>query len=83
MLDLPGSRWLQHNCINGKCTQQYDLWKDFKYHKQAASFWKDLAKALKNHPAIVGYNILNEPCPERANKPFFRDWYTMDYQKMV
>lgn len=81
MLSLPGSRWLQHNCVEGKSVQQYDLWRDFKYHRQAASFWRDLAKALKNHPAIAGYNILNEPCPERANKPFFRDWYTLDYPK--
>lgn len=81
MLSLPGSRWLQHNRVNGKCAQQYDLWRDFKYHQQAASFWRDLAKALRNHPAIVGYNLINEPCPERANQRPFRDWYTMDYRK--
>ena len=81
MLSLPGSRWKQHNHVNGKYIQQYDIWKDFRYHKQAADFWKDIAKALKNHPAIAGYNIINEPCPERANIPMFRDWYTMDYQK--
>ena len=81
MLSLPGSRWLQHNYVNGKYTQQYDLWRNFQYHNQAASFWRELAKALKNHPAIVGYNIINEPCPERAYSTNFRDWYTMDYNK--
>ena len=81
MLSLPGSRWLQHNNVNGKNTQQYDLWRDFKYHKQAAEFWRDLAAALKDHPAVAGYNILNEPCPERATSIKLRDWYTMDYEK--
>lgn len=81
MLSLPGSRWAQHNIVEGKRTQQFDLWRDFKFHKQAASFWRDLAATLKNHPAIVGYNILNEPCPERATSARLRDWYTMDYQK--
>lgn len=81
MLSLPGSRWLQHNRVNGKCVQQFDLWKDFKYHRQSASFWRDLAAALKDHPAVAGYNILNEPCPERATAVRLRDWYTMDYGK--
>lgn len=81
MLSLPGSRWAQHNIVNGQRRQQQDLWKDFKYHHQAATFWRDLAKALRNHPAVVGYNILNEPCPERASQPALRDWYTGDYHK--
>jgi endoglucanase len=81
MLSLPGSRWLQHNCVEGACRQQYDLWNNFKYHEQTASFWRDLARALRSHPAVVGYNIINEPCPERATTPAFRDWYTMSYQK--
>jgi endoglucanase len=35
------------------------------HYAQAAVFWQDLAIALKDHPAIVGYNLLNEPHPER------------------
>ncbi len=79
LLSLPGSRWSQHNIINGKRVQQLDLWKDFKYHKQAADVWQNLAKRLNNHPAVVGYNILNEPVPELVH-PKLRDWYTGDYK---
>ncbi len=61
MLSLPGSRWKQNN--NGK--KDLRIWKDEKYQEQAALFWQDLATALKDHPAIVGYNLLNEPFPER------------------
>ena len=61
VLSLPGSRWKQNN--NYK--DDLRLWNDHKYQKQAAKFWKDLASELQNHPAIIGYNILNEPHPER------------------
>lgn len=87
MISLPGSRWKQHNCENRpcdcskvKCIQERKLWEDFKYHEMSAQFWYEIAEKLKNHPAVVGYNILNEPSPERA-KPIFRDWYTGDYER--
>jgi len=61
MLSLPGSRWKQNN------HDQDDLriWREKKYQRQAALFWQDLAAELKDHSAIVGYNLLNEPHPER------------------
>jgi aryl-phospho-beta-D-glucosidase BglC (GH1 family) len=61
MLSLPGSRWNQLN--NGK--DDLRIWVDAKFQQQAARFWRDLATALRNYPIIVGYNILNEPHPER------------------
>ena len=68
-LSLPGSRWRQHN--NGK--QERELWKDFKYHQQVKDFWQTLARRFKDHPAVVGYNILNEPSPEKV-KPVLENW---------
>jgi endoglucanase len=76
MLSLPGNRWSQHNA--GK--QERKIWTDFKYHDQSAKFWKDLASQLKDHPAVVAYNIKNEPCPERSGSRF-KDWYSGDYEK--
>lgn len=61
MLSLPGSRWKQNNHDR----DDLRLWKSQNFQKQAARFWQDLAKELKDHPAIVGYNILNEPHLER------------------
>jgi len=43
------------------------LWKESKFQDQAIQFWKDLAQRLKGHPAIVGFNIVNEPHPELAH----------------
>ncbi|OMH39236.1 glycoside hydrolase family 5 protein [Motiliproteus sp. MSK22-1] len=59
-LSLPGTRYSQNNGF------KYDsrLWKDRTYWKAAMTYWHDLAAALKDHPAIAAYNILNEPAPE-------------------
>lgn len=61
-LSLPGARWSQQN--DGKVDDR--LYKNLQYHQQAARFWKELAMALKDHPAVAGYNLINEPAPERA-----------------
>lgn len=75
MLSLPGSRWRQHN--DG--VQEFALWQDDTRRREAIECWRQLAQALKGHPAIVGYNPLNEPCPERAGPAKFPDWFTGDY----
>ena len=76
-ISLPGARWVQSN----NRVKAGRLWKDFKYHEQTCRFWRDLAQQLKNHPAIVGYNIQNEPHPEIFNgkntfwKNDLPEWY--------
>lgn len=61
-LGLPGNRWRQNNNMK----HDLRLWQDKRYWKQATAFWHELAGHLKNHPAIVAYNILNEPIPEKG-----------------
>ena len=61
-LSLPGDRWNQQN--GGE--QDDRLWNDKAYWDQSAAFWHDLALALKDHPAIAGYNLINEPTPEKG-----------------
>lgn len=59
-LELPGARWRHRN--GGRFDDR--LWSEARYAGQAAAFWKDLAAALRDHPAIAAYNFLNEPAPE-------------------
>jgi endoglucanase len=61
MRSLPGARWRQLNADR----DDGRLWRDEKYQGQAAAFWTQLARALRGHPALVAYNPLNEPHPER------------------
>lgn len=65
-ITLPGARWIQMN--DNKRDDR--LWTNSNYKKQAIHFWKDLAARLKDHPAIIGYNIVNEPHPEVAYKKY-------------
>jgi hypothetical protein len=60
-LELPGARWTQNN--GGVFDDR--LWSDKEYWQQAAAFWRDLARSLRDHPAIAAYNLVNEPAPER------------------
>ncbi|MBP1861099.1 glycoside hydrolase family 5 protein [Rhizobium herbae] len=62
-LSLPGMRWAQNNgnTFDGR------IWQDEVWWAQAAAFWKDLAAALKDHPGVAAYNIINEPAPEKNN----------------
>ena len=75
MFSLPGARWrqLNQNVDDGR------LWTELRYHAQAAAFWRELADALRGHPAIVAYNPLNEPHPARADgivgRAGFMEWY--------
>lgn len=73
VLSLPGDRWRQFNGYENDDR----IWQDLEYHKQAALFWKDLATRLKDHPAIIGYNLINEPHPETATG--YNDFWTQNY----
>jgi hypothetical protein len=76
MLSLPGARWVQLNDDR----QDYRLWNSEAFQAQAVRFWRDLAARLRGHPALVAYNPLNEPHPERqagvdgAEEAGFPDW---------
>ena len=75
VLSLPGNRWRQ---FNGNKNDDR-LWEQSKYIHSAKKFWRDLAEQLKDHPAIVGYNVINEPHPETSKENRFRDFWTEDY----
>ncbi|MDJ1257628.1 MAG: glycoside hydrolase family 5 protein [Candidatus Midichloria sp.] len=58
---LPGSRYYANN--NGR--DDLRIWSFEEYQRQAVAFWQDLSRELKDHPAIIGFNIINGPTPEK------------------
>ncbi len=62
MASLPGSRWLMDNYPGD---HDLRIWQDAKYQEQAAQMWQDIAKEFRHHPAIVGFDIMNNPYLER------------------
>lgn len=77
MFSLPGARYRQDNDYKF----DYRLWTDEKYQEQALAFWKELARRLKGHPAIVAFNPLNEPHP--ARKDGFEDSNTEGFEQWL
>lgn len=77
MFSLPGCRYKQRNGDR----DDDRMWRDEQYQQQALRFWRDLAAELKDHPAIVAYNPLNEPHPERSHEIYssrdsaFAPWF--------
>ena len=57
MFELPGHRYGNPNEVETDTR----LWEEEKYWIQSFNFWKELAAAVKDHPAIVAYNPINEP----------------------
>jgi hypothetical protein len=76
MLSLPGARWKQNNDDK----DDGRLWHSEEFQQQARRFWRELAERLKDHPAVIAYNPLNEPHPARgegidgADHPKFEGW---------
>ncbi|WP_408981146.1 glycoside hydrolase family 5 protein [Pseudomonas sp. B21-044] len=80
-LSLPGMRWAQNN--QGRFDDR--LWHDKRFWTQSARFWRDVALALKDHPAIAAYNLVNEPAPEKqgdlaehADLARMKQWYASE-----
>ena len=61
MFSLPGARWRQLN----NDEDDGRLWREVRYHAAADDFWRRLAGEVAGHPAIVAYDPLNEPHPEK------------------
>ena len=49
--------------------------------RTSKSILEGLALELKDRPAVVGYNIINEPHPETAKNNRYNDFWTEDYEK--
>lgn len=77
-LSVHGRVWNQH--YSGQEKHDLRLWRDEAYRKHLAAFWRELSSRLRDHPAVVGYNIINEPDPEHAD-PTVKDWYGDDHRE--
>jgi hypothetical protein len=72
-LSLPGNRWRQQNGNKS----DFRLWREPRYADEAEAFWRQLATAVKGHPALAGYNLVNEPHVEQIDGGV--DFWTFDF----
>ena len=52
--------------IDDSANDQPELFMDPKYEKRLIDLWVKIAERYKDEPAVAGYDLLNEPLPERT-----------------
>jgi len=64
MHGAPGGQTGQN--IDDSADDQPELFMEPKYQDQLVALWKFIADRYKDEPAVAGYDLLNEPLPERT-----------------
>ncbi len=64
MHGAPGGQTGQN--IDDSANDQPELFMEPKYQDQLLALWKAIAQRYKDEPAVAGYDLLNEPLPERT-----------------
>jgi aryl-phospho-beta-D-glucosidase BglC (GH1 family) len=60
----PGGQTGQN--IDDSANDQPELFQQQKYQDRLVDLWVDLAKRYKDEPTVAGYDLLNEPLPQRT-----------------
>lgn len=60
----PGGQTGQN--IDDSARDQPELFQQSKYQDRLVDLWKDIARRYKDEPTVAGYDLLNEPLPERT-----------------
>lgn len=64
MHGAPGGQTGQN--IDDSANDLPELFMEPKYQDQLVALWKAIASRYKDEPAVAGYDLLNEPLPERT-----------------
>lgn len=64
MHGAPGGQTGQN--IDDSARDLPELFMETKYQDQLVALWVDLARRYKDEPTVAGYDLLNEPLPERT-----------------
>ena len=74
----PIAVWAEPYFYGSACFRAFDnFWANTKYNRKGlqdyyADMWKNLAKAVKDKPALFGFDFLNEPFPGKDGGKIFR-----------
>jgi len=60
----PGGQTGQN--IDDSANDQPELFQQPKFQDRLVDLWKELARRYKDEPTVAGYDLLNEPLPERT-----------------
>jgi aryl-phospho-beta-D-glucosidase BglC (GH1 family) len=61
-----------------------ELFMETKYQDRLVELWRTIAKRYKNEPAVAGYDLLNEPLPQKTGAAAkFKDKLEPLYQRIT
>ncbi|PWU13191.1 MAG: glycoside hydrolase [Verrucomicrobia bacterium] len=60
----PGGQTGQN--IDDSANDQPELFQQAKFQERLVELWKQIARRYKEEPTVAGYDLLNEPLPERT-----------------
>jgi hypothetical protein len=64
MHGAPGGQTGQN--IDDSANDQPELFMESRYQDELVDLWKSLAQRYRNEPTVAGYDLLNEPLPNRT-----------------
>lgn len=50
-----------------------ELFMDERYQRQTVDLWREIARRYRDRPAVLGYDLLNEPLPEQWQHVYPRE----------
>jgi aryl-phospho-beta-D-glucosidase BglC (GH1 family) len=78
----PGGQTGQN--IDDSADDQPQLFMQTKYQDRLVGLWTTIAQRYKNEPAVAGYDLLNEPLPERTGAaPKYKDRLEPLYKRIT
>ena len=82
MHGAPGGQTGQN--IDDSATDQPELFMDKKHQDRLLNLWVKIASRYKDEPAVAGYDLLNEPLPERTGAaPKYKQQLEPLYQRLT
>ena len=82
MHGAPGGQTGQN--IDDSANDQPELFMESRYQDQLVDLWKSLAQRYRNEPAVAGYDLLNEPLPQRTGaEPKFKEKLEPLYKRLT
>lgn len=75
ILDMHAAVGAQNCDWHGDSAGKALLWDNPSYRERTCAIWEYIVTELKNHPALEGYDILNEPVLDAKKVSRIRDFY--------
>jgi hypothetical protein len=83
ILDLHAAPGAQNHDWHGDSTDgKARFWDKVEYRERAVSLWEAIAERYREHPALAGYDAVNEPVLSQEQLPLLKSFYRSAIQRI-